>query len=290
MRFIEEVPSDISGIVLFKNKAVRGKDMLEMHSHSYHELYFLLSGERRYFIGHEIYDVEPGNVVMIPSDTLHRTTSPAKRGYDRYVLYFNEKDIEGFITEIGKDEFDKFMEKGCLNLPKEYSEIIRHYFESIEDEQDKCNLLSRSMMRNILENIILLSMRHGEKKRRGHSEGEDKIEEIAKYISVNYKKEITLTDAATMAYMEETYFSKKFKNLTGFGFKEYLIYTRIKAAQKMLTESDASITEISESCGFTSSNYFGDVFKHYVGMSPSKYRKSIYHGTKPRIPESSNNI
>ena len=111
MRFIEEVPSDISGIVLFKNKAVCGKDMLEMHSHSYHELYFLLSGERRYFVGYEIYDVEPGNLVMIPSDTLLRTTSPAKRGYERYVLYFNEKDIESFITEVGRDKFNEFMQK-----------------------------------------------------------------------------------------------------------------------------------------------------------------------------------
>ena len=274
MRFIEEVPSDISGIVLFKNKAVRGKDMLEMHSHSYHELYFLLSGERRYFVGHEIYDVEPGNIVLIPRDTLHRTTSPARRGYERYVMYFNENDLSGFVSRIGKGIFDEFINKGCIKLPDEQSDIIRRCFERIEREEDKQDFLTQSVKQNILEQIILVTIRHGEKKQKVNREGEGKIEEIARFISENYQREITLAEAAAMAYMEKTYFSKKFKKLTGFGFKEYLIYTRIKAAQKMLWQTDASVTEISDTCGFSSSNYFGDVFKRYVGVSPSEYRKS----------------
>ncbi len=274
MRHLEDVPSDINGIVLFKNKAVRGKDMLEMHSHTYHELYFLLSGERRYFVGHEIYDVEPGNLVVIPGDTLHRTTSPARRGYERYVLYFNETDIDSFISRIGKGVFDEFLNKGCVKLPSEQCDIIKRCFEGVEKEDVKRDFLTQSIKQNILEQIILLTIRFGEKKQKGNREGEDKIEEIARFISENYKKEITLAEAAAMAYMEETYFSKKFKKLTGFGFKEYLIYTRIKAAQKMLWETDVSVTEISDSCGFSSSNYFGDVFKRYVGVSPSKYRKS----------------
>ena len=275
MRFYEEVPSDINGIVLFKNTAIHGKDMLEMHSHSYHELYFLLSGERRYFVGHEIYDVEPGNLVLIPGDTLHRTTSPARLGYERYVLYFNETDISGLVSGIGKDVFDEFINKGCITLPSEQSEVIRRCLESLECEGDKRDNLTRSIKQNMLERIILIAIRYGEKKEKGNRGAEGKIEEIARYISENYKNEITLSEAAAMAYMEETYFSKKFKKLTGFGFKEYLIYTRIKAAQKMLWQTDVSVTEISDVCGFSSSNYFGDVFRRYVGMSPSEYRKNI---------------
>ena len=275
VHFIEEVPSDINDIILFKNKAVRGRDMLEMHSHSYHELYFLLSGERRYFVGHEIYDVEPGDLVLIPGDTLHRTTSPAKRGYERYVLYFNEDDISDFVSGIGKEVFDEFINKGCITLPVEQSDIVRRSLELIEREDYKHDFLTHSIKKNVLEQIILVIIRHGEKKEKVKREAEDKMEQIARHISENYKSEITLSEVAAMAYMEETYFSKKFKKLTGFGFKEYLIYTRIKAAQKMLWQTDASVTEISDTCGFSSSNYFGDVFKRYIGVSPSEYRRSV---------------
>ena len=72
--------------------------------------------------------------------------------------------------------------------------------------------------------------------------------------------------------MEKTYFSKRFKALTGFGFLEYLTQTRLQAAQELLTATEMSIGDISEACGFSSSNYFGDVFRRCCGMSPSDYR------------------
>ena len=101
----------------------------------------------------------------------------------------------------------------------------------------------------------------------------DKIQIAARYISEHYAEEITLSDAAAMAFMEETYFSKKFKQLTGFGFKEYLVTTRIKAAEKLLSTTNMAIGEIAEACGFSSSNYFGNVFKSVWGISPSDYRR-----------------
>ena len=65
----------------------------------------------------------------------------------------------------------------------------------------------------------------------------------------------------------------KFKETTGFGFKEYLLALRIKHACDMLLNTGFSITEIAYSSGFNDSNYFGDVFKRIKGVSPLQYRK-----------------
>ena len=101
----------------------------------------------------------------------------------------------------------------------------------------------------------------------------NKILDAARYISDNYDREITLQTAAHIACMEATYFSKCFKQLTGFGFRDYVTQTRLKKAEELLRSSKLSISEISDSCGFLSSNYFGDVFKKYKGISPRSYRK-----------------
>ncbi len=73
--------------------------------------------------------------------------------------------------------------------------------------------------------------------------------------------------------MEETYFSKKFKQLTGFGFNEYLTQIRLRKSEILLLSPENSINEIADMCGFSSSNYFGDIFKKHTGLSPSQYRK-----------------
>ena len=62
-------------------------------THKKHELYFLVAGQRRYFVGHTIYDAYPGNLVIIPKTELHKTTSSTAKGYDRYVVYFSDEDV-----------------------------------------------------------------------------------------------------------------------------------------------------------------------------------------------------
>ncbi len=42
----------------------------------------------------------------------------------------------------------------------------------------------------------------------------------------------------------------------------------------MLLNTNQSITEIAEKCGFNDSNYFGDAFRKVKGVSPNKYRKN----------------
>jgi AraC-like DNA-binding protein len=61
--------------------------------------------------------------------------------------------------------------------------------------------------------------------------------------------------------------------LTGFGFLDYLTQIRLQEAQRLLRTTALSLSDISEMCGFSGSNYFGDVFRRYTGLSPSAYRK-----------------
>lgn len=75
-----------NGIWIEKSYKIAATDMPWSHAHPNYELYFLLSGERRYFVGHRIYDVAPGELVVIPKNELHRTTAPGGVGYERYVF------------------------------------------------------------------------------------------------------------------------------------------------------------------------------------------------------------
>jgi len=99
------------------------------------------------------------------------------------------------------------------------------------------------------------------------------IDKAMKYINSNYQTSITLDSLAKMLNLNPSYFSLKFKNVNGIGFKEYLINVRINHSEKLLLETKKSITDIALECGFDSSNYFGDAFRKKRGISPSEFRK-----------------
>lgn len=244
------------------------------HSHNYHELYFLVSGGRRYFIGRKIYDVSPHNLVFVPPFKTHKTTSLNMSGYDRYVLFVYEQRLQSFIELLGKEEFNGLMNCGCLKLPPKAARQIEKDLETLCNECHSDSPYSQAYLNHLVQDILLCALRYGSKKSASSVESADKIQDVSKFIQENYDTQITLDDAAKMVYMERTYFSKRFKRLTGLGFQEFLTQTRISAAQRMLKDTNLSIIEISQRCGFSSSNYFGDVFKRWNGISPSDFRKS----------------
>lgn len=263
---------NFSDIRLDRCEAGNGQSMTSMHAHSSHELYFLISGQRRYCVGHTIYDVAPGNLVFIPRTQLHRTTMLGDKGYDRYALYFDETKRLAFPQLVGREAFDGLMESGCLQLPPEAVRQVTRDLEQLEQELSAPSAWSTAAAYLLLEDILLCAMRHGRRKQHCHGEIADKVQEVTHYICENYASELTLSEAAGIACMEETYFSKRFKALTGFGFHEYLTQTRLRAAERLLRETSISVTEIAALCGFSGGNYFGDVFRRWHGLSPTQYR------------------
>lgn len=261
------------GISLHREAAVTAGSMAAMHAHDTHELYFLLAGRRRYFVGHTIYDVDPGNLVLIPKGHLHRTTAPGQDGYERYVLNFSPGEHRAIPLLLGQTEFDGLMQRGCLQLPAAAAAQIRKDLELLEQELSCPSAGARAYTAHLLQDILITALRCGSRKAPLHGDSADKIQQVARYISQSYQEPLTLEQAAQMACMEKTYFSKRFKHLTGFGFHEYLTQTRLAAAQQLLENSGLSINEIAERCGFSGGNYFGDVFLRVKGCSPCDHRR-----------------
>ena len=78
-------------------------------------------------------------------------------------------------------------------------------------------------------------------------------------------------------HISKYYFCRKFKKTTGFTVMDYVLKTRIVAAKGLLSETELSISEISNRCGFGSISYFCRVFKEHTGLTPLQYRKKIDH-------------
>ena len=210
---------------------IRSFEMPVMHTHTCHELYFLISGQRRYLIGSDLFDISPGNVVIIPGGQLHRTTATGAGGHSRYVVYFSEKYMADFLSVIGQEAFDDLMRRRCLQLPEYSIAAIQDILQTM-DRMQKQNLpFAEASLKTGLQQILLYLLRYGEDKVHHATQSADKIRDAAQYIAENFSRELTLGDAASVACMEKTYFCKSFKAITGFGFSEYLTHIRLQAAE-----------------------------------------------------------
>ena len=78
---------------------------------------------------------------------------------------------------------------------------------------------------------------------------------------------------AEKAGFSEVYFRRLFTKDYGIPPRQYLLELRIKKARQLLTDSDLSVTAISEACGFSGLYHFSRSFTAKVGLSPTEYAR-----------------
>lgn len=96
------------------------------------------------------------------------------------------------------------------------------------------------------------------------------------YIEKNYAKEISLNVIAKASGLTPTYFSALFKKETGETLSNYIIRYRLDIAKHLLRETGLSISEIASSVGYPDIKYFSRLFKKYMNITPTEFRKLTY--------------
>lgn len=105
-------------------------------------------------------------------------------------------------------------------------------------------------------------------------ENSELITKALKYIhSENKNSEITIEDVADHAGFSTDYFNRVFFAHTGFNVMEYVRFSRMKKAARLLRTTDRDILDIALECGYEAHESFTRAFKKQCGVSPVEYRK-----------------
>ena len=94
------------------------------------------------------------------------------------------------------------------------------------------------------------------------------------FMQQNLSYPITLDNIAQAAHLSVSFFSKKFKQDTGYAPIEYFNHLRIQKSCQLLHFTDLRINEVALKIGIEDPFYFSRLFKQQMGVSPVQYRKN----------------
>ena len=94
------------------------------------------------------------------------------------------------------------------------------------------------------------------------------------YAIQNFRSAPSLAQAASAAGFSPSYFSEKFKQHHGVGYKEYISRLQFDYAKKLLLFTDMTVLEVSVECGFGEYANFVRRFKARFGVTPSEFRRT----------------
>lgn len=259
------------------------------HLHDEYEIYYLVEGERFYFIGQHTYHIKKGSLVFINRNEIHKTGVAASSYHDRILIEFTEEPFATFFTQFDDLNLRDFFEKntGVFEVDPNEQSYIENLFLEIQSEIHHKHPGYRLNVMSKLSQIIIYAMRYEESHRVAPSNSSSlvkhqKVDQVADYITENCDASLSLENIADKFYLNKCYLSRIFKEVTGFTVNEYINIHRVEKAQKLLTETSLSITEIANMCGYESITYFEKVFRTYREISPLKYRARHLSDTRKR--------
>lgn len=91
------------------------------------------------------------------------------------------------------------------------------------------------------------------------------------YIQSYYPQKISINDLSKQYGISSTHLNAKFKQETNYTFNDFLNRYRVLQAVELLRQDNMKVYEIAETVGFQDYKYFIQVFKKYIGCSPSRF-------------------
>ncbi len=217
-------------------------------------------------------DVIAGKLVNSESKLKH-IVSKLGKFYDETINYYEEPDrfsddelANLLLTKYADDVVGKIFEfysVNCINMGSMNGKKLDQLIESYEEEkEDKAVAVKR----------IIAFVRSSSS---GTSNNPPIVNAVKDVILKNVEDDLSVSCIAEKIGVSAYYMMHQFKAITGTTITSYKKELKLSKAKRMLVNTEKSMTEIAQMCGFGSSSYFAKIFMQAEGVSPTEYRKQL---------------
>lgn len=253
------------------------------HWHECLEISYVVKGKGRYFIEDRVYEMQPGDVIIINNIEPHYLEVYDEEMIQPVIVFKPSLIFSDTSCSLEKQYLSPFFEncsqfKNKININNPQAYQIRTCMEKIYCEYNEKKFGYEMMIKSLLLFVLAQLVRFFANKdmnlenRAVKRQNLECMQKLLEYINNNFDSDISLQKAASMAGFSPQYFSGFFKKITGNTFVRYLNILRVDKAVKLLQETDKKIIHIANECGFNNIANFNRIFKSITGHNPSDYR------------------
>lgn len=196
-----------------------------------------------------------GNLYMGPSSTLDSST----------------------LREIGNILVTKdshILHGGCIN----------HILHTLQQELFTPSLGTDCLISQLLDRLLIETARNIQQKVPRNSM-DPEISRFIEQLESQFAENWTIELMAKATGMHPLTLIGRCKRFTGNTPIQLLTEIRMKHAKEKMEKTNLPITQIAYECGFSSIQYFSEIFKKLNGYAPKEFREKLKRHTHPHLPQ-----
>lgn len=246
---------------------------MEFHAHDFLELYYFLDGSVTYYIEDQVYDLCPGDLLIIPAGKMHRPVIANEHAaYERMVLWVTPQYLQGIDSPAGdlQKNLQKVGEHGyCVPFRGDETVFVTAllkkllYMQKNDTDPKFCAGAVELYLWAIFRSYGVIDTTH-----RNETQV---IPQVIRYITKHFSEPLTLEDIAAEFFVSKSYLNRHFKAYTNSTVYAYIMALRLTHARRMLREGTPAV-EAGRECGFSDYSTFYKAFKTQTGLSPQQFK------------------
>ncbi len=253
------------------------------HYHEYIEILYFLNGEGIVWVNGKCNKFSKNTLIIVSSQRAHALDilKPSEYICIKVMpeIFYSEKQFGTqfkYALPFASEIHNEYLFTECLLNDLSIGKLLSDIMEEWNKMEYGFDLIIKSRLLEFFS--VVLRYLKSENLITDTTNIRPEIKDAIIYISNNYSS-ISEKEISKICHLSYNYFSYLFKYATGKTFKDYLLDTKIRQAEKLLLSTAKSITEISQETGFSTTSHFISQFKKKSGITPAKFRKIFLNQT-----------
>jgi AraC-like DNA-binding protein len=223
------------------------------HSHLHHEMILVRRGSQCVEMRGSIYTAESGDILLFPSEAVHREWSHSPSQLETFCLSFIWNECPDEVPLHSRD----------------HSGRVRVLMDWLLAESSTRTPATDSVLQSLLDALLCqfvqLTM---------HRAGDVLISTLRGFMRANMNQLITLDDLAETAGISKYHLTRKYREITGRPPMADLRAIRLERARELILTSAEPLKAIPAQVGVANIHHMTRLFRQHFGVTPGSLRRA----------------